>query len=157
MHSRNNACPRMLQYKPPRIAFMLLAAAAALQLAGPAAWYSLPASIGAGCAIVLLGFGIMTRAWWLFRISGTAICPTAATTTLLTDDIYRLTRNPMYLGIVMMLLGTAVATGGLFFYIAALLFFLIIDFAFCPYEEAKLEQGFGSSFLAYRQRVRRWL
>ena len=157
MHSRNEACPRMLRYKPPRIAMALLLLAAALQLLIPAAWTSVPASLAGGGLIAVLGFGIMLRAWWLFRKHQTAICPTAETTTLLTHDVYGLTRNPMYLGIVLMLLGTAIAAGGVLFYAAALTFYLIIDYVFCPYEEARLARKFGNTFRRYRKRVRRWL
>jgi protein-S-isoprenylcysteine O-methyltransferase Ste14 len=134
----------------------LLVTATVLQLAVPA-WPNVPASLAAGVVIALLGLGIMLRAWWLFRKRSTAVCPTAETTTLITDDIYRLTRNPMYLGIVVMLFGIAAATGGLFLYGAALAFFLVIDFAFCPYEEKKLAQVFGSEFNQYCDHVRRWL
>ena len=104
MHDRNEACPRMLRYKPPRIAMTLLLVAAALQPLVPATWTVVPASLAGGVLIAVLGFGIMLRAWWLFRAHQTAICPNAETTSLLTHDIYGLTRNPMYLGIVLMLL-----------------------------------------------------
>ena len=117
----------------------------------------LPASLAGGMLSALLGFGIMLRAWWLFRVRSTAICPTAETTTLITDDVYRLTRNPMYLGMVLMLLGVAIATGGLPSFLAALGFFLIIDFVFCPFEEQKLARSFGAEFARYRGSVRRWL
>ena len=157
MNNRISACPRILQYRPPRIAMTLLAAASILQLALPDTWPAIAAIPLGGGALGVLGFGIMLRAWWLFRAHQTAICPTAVTTMLITGDVYRLTRNPMYLGVVLMLLGVALSTGGLPFYIAALTFFLIIDFSFCPYEEGKLEQGFGNAFTAYRERVRRWL
>lgn len=154
-----NACPRMLTYKPPRIALALLATAAALQLMAPTAlaWPQLPVSLAGGAAVATIGFLIMLRAWWLFRVHATAICPNARTTVLITNDVYRLTRNPMYLGIVLMLLGTALGSGGLFFYLAALVFFLIIDLVFCPYEEDKLSHAFGDQFDPYRDRVRRWL
>ena len=157
MNSRTSVCPRILQYRPPRIAMTLLAAASILQLALPGTWTAIAAIPLGGGAIGALGFGIMLRAWWLFRAHQTAICPTAVTTMLITGDVYRLTRNPMYLGVVLMLLGVAIGTGGLPFYMATLAFFLIINFAFCPYEERKLEQGFGAAFMAYRERVRRWL
>jgi len=154
-----NSCPRMLAYKPPRIAMALLATAAALQLMTPAAWAwpQLPKSPAGGTAVAAIGFLVMLRAWWLFRIHETAICPTARTTALITNDVYRFTRNPMYLGIVLMLLGTAVGTGGLFFYLAALAFLLIIDFVFCPWEEDKLAREFGDQFNRYGDTVRRWL
>lgn len=157
MHDRNATCPRMLRYKPPRIAMTLLLFAAALQLLTPATWVAVPSSLTGGVFIAALGFGIMLRAWWLFRKHRTAICPTAETTMLLTRDIYRLTRNPMYLGIVFMLLGIAIATGGVLLYMASLAFYLIIDYVFCPYEEAKLAHTFGTAFTRYRNSVRRWL
>ena len=157
MYDRNEACPRMLRYKPPRIAMTLLLLAAAAQLLRPATWVSVPASLAGGTLIATLGFGIMLRAWWLFRRYQTAICPTAETTSLLTHDVYGLTRNPMYLGIVLMLLGLAIAAGWVLFYAAALVFFFIIDYVFCPYEEARLARKFGNTFNRYRERVRRWL
>lgn len=157
MYDRNETCPRMLRYKPPRIAMTLLVLATALQLLMPVEWASVPASFAGGVLIAALGFGIMLRAWWLFREYQTAICPTAETTSLLTQDVYALTRNPMYLGIVLMLLGLAIATGWVLLYAAALAFFLIIDCVFCPYEEARLGRKFGNTFSQYRKRVRRWL
>jgi len=159
MNPITNPCPRMLSYKPPRIALTLVATAAALQLVAPTelAWPPLPVSMAGGAVVAAIGFLIMLRAWWLFRVHATAICPNARTTVLITDDVYRLTRNPMYLGIVLMLLGTALGSGGLFLYLAALVFFLIIDFVFCPYEEDKLAHAFGDQFGPYRDRVRRWL
>jgi protein-S-isoprenylcysteine O-methyltransferase Ste14 len=154
-----NPYPRLLGYRPPRIAFALLTTAGALQLAVTAAldWPRFPSSPTGGAVLALVGFLIMLRAWWLFRVHQTAICPTAETSVLITNDIYRLTRNPMYLGMVMMLLGIAMGVGGPFFYLAALAFYLIIDLVFCPHEEDKLDRSFGDRFARYRSTVRRWL
>ena len=155
MTRSDSACPRMLTYKPPRIAMALVLVAASLQLAAPLP--EMPGSVLAGGTIAAAGFLIMLRAWWLFRLRNTAICPTAETTALIKEDIYRLTRNPMYLGIMMLLFGAALGTGGLPYYVAALAFFLIIDFVFCPFEEAKLRHSFGEEFAQYMADVRRWL
>lgn len=157
MNHITNPCPRMLTYRPPRIALALFATAGVLQLTTAWAWPRLPASLAGGAAVATIGFLVMLRAWWLFRMHDTAICPTARTTALITNDIYRVTRNPMYLGIALMLFGTALGSGGLYFYLAALAFFLIIDFVFCPYEEDKLVHAFGDQFSRYRDTVRRWL
>lgn len=157
MKAPTKPCLRMLAYKPPRVALTLLLAAVALQLAMPSLWPSVPALPASGGVVVVLGFGIMLRAWWLFRLRATAICPTATSTSLVTDDIYRLTRNPMYLGIILMLLGASLATGSLPCYIASLSFFLIIDCVFCPFEEAQLERAFETEYARYRSAVRRWL
>jgi protein-S-isoprenylcysteine O-methyltransferase Ste14 len=67
------------------------------------------------------------------------------------------TRNPMYLGMTMMLAGLAVWFGTLPLYCAAAIFFVIVDRAFCPYEEAKSATEFGREYLDYVKRVRRWL
>ena len=91
------------------------------------------------CARMLAtGFGIMMRAWWLFRQHQTAICPTAETTSFITDDIYAFTRNPMYLGMVLMLLGIALLAERWPYYLAAAVYALILNQVFCRYEEAKL-------------------
>jgi protein-S-isoprenylcysteine O-methyltransferase Ste14 len=135
----------------------MLLAAGGLHLLLPQAWTTAGSLPAAGALLASFGFLVMLRAWWLFRRFETAICPNAETTTLITTDVYRFTRNPMYVGIVLMLLGIAVGTGGLFFYVAALAYFLTIDYAFCPYEEEKLDRTFGPAFREYRQQVRRWL
>ena len=157
MTHRNDACPRMLSYRPPRIALTLSATAAVLQFLAPTSWSQLQAVPVGGAALATVGVLIMLRGWWLFRVHNTAICPTAHTTTLITRDIYRLTRNPMYLGIVLMIFGAALGSGSVFFYIAGLSLFLIIDYVFCPYEEGKLESAFGVEYARYRRSVRRWL
>ena len=157
MNEAQVTCPRMLRYRPPRIAMGLALSAGLLQLLTQFAWPLVPASAPVGAGLAALGFLVMLRAWWLFRKARTAICPTAETTRLITNDIYRVTRNPMYLGILLMLLGLAVATAGVFFYVAAACFFLIIDAVFCPYEEQRLEATFGETYGQYRLQVRRWL
>jgi protein-S-isoprenylcysteine O-methyltransferase Ste14 len=156
--TRNTAkSPGMLRFRPPRIAISLLLGAAAVQVFLLPAAIAVPSLPAVGLALGVLGASIMLRAWWLFKQHETAICPTAAATALITGDVYRLTRNPMYLGIVLMLLGIALASGGPAFYIAPLLFFLIIDTVYCPFEEDALRHAFGERYAAYAGQVRRWL
>ncbi|MGB5164372.1 MAG: isoprenylcysteine carboxylmethyltransferase family protein [Woeseiaceae bacterium] len=156
MHTSTLPCPRILNYKPPRIAFALLIIASALNIVFGSIALDLAASLPAAAIVGASGFLLMLRAWWLFKQANTAICPTAQTTTLLTNDVYAWTRNPMYLGIVLMLLAVALITGSVFHYVAAILFFAIIDHSFCPYEEEKMRANFATRFPAYARRVRRW-
>ncbi|MDJ0709332.1 MAG: isoprenylcysteine carboxylmethyltransferase family protein [Woeseiaceae bacterium] len=157
MHDRNPPCPRVLTFKPPRIALSLLGIAAALHFISPPAWPAVPSAPMAGGLLAALGFGIMIRAWWVFRAVDTAVCPTHDSRVLITGDVYRLTRNPMYLGMVLMLLGAAAVFGSLPFYVATLTFFFVIEYTFCPFEESRLQAQFGGAFEEYRSRVRRWL
>lgn len=147
----------LVAYRPPRIAFVMLALAAVLHLALPHADTVAFTAPRVAPALFIVGFATMISAWWLFRRHAVAICPTAPTARLLTGGIYALTRNPMYLGMVLMMLGLALYFGTLPFYVAALAYFIVIDRVFCKYEEEKLEAAFGDEYRGYRTRVRRWL
>lgn len=157
MLTANAVCPRILTYRPPRIALSLLCFAAVAQFTTPASWGAFRSLPTAAAVVGITGFMLMIRAWWLFRIRGTAIFPTAITSMLVTDDVYRLTRNPMYLGLIMMILGVGLFAGSIFYVAAAAVFFLIINHAFCPYEEQKLRSEFAESYETYCRQVRRWL
>lgn len=147
----------LITYRPPRIAFSLLAIAAVMHWAMPITDPTVFAAPWMGAVFLLAGFTVMMWAWWVFQRHAVAICPTAPTDRLLTRGIYATTRNPMYLGMVAMMLGVALYLGTLPFYIAAFAYLLLIDRVFCAYEEDKLEATFGDEYRRYRARVRRWL
>jgi protein-S-isoprenylcysteine O-methyltransferase Ste14 len=148
---------KIIALRPPRIA-MGLAACAALLHWGLDLRQGLRLSLpGTGMAIGIAGFGLMMWVWLIFRKRDIALCPMAPTTQLAVDGPYRFTRNPMYLGMVLMLAGLALFFGTLPFYGAALGYLLILNSVFCPYEESKLEEAFGSPYRMYRSRTRRWI
>ncbi len=147
----------LIRFRPPRIAMFMLAFAAVWQWALP-----LPAvefmSYGPLANVLgIAGFAIMIGAWWQFRVNSVAVCPTEATALLITDGFYRYSRNPMYLGMLLMLGGVAMWIGTLPFVTVVVAFFLVIDLAFCPYEEQKLVQAFGDEYRRYTGKVRRWI
>jgi protein-S-isoprenylcysteine O-methyltransferase Ste14 len=146
---------QLIGFRPPRIAMLLMVIAIVVHRLIPIT--VLPSSLTAAAFAGVTGFSLMLRAWWLFNVSGTAICPTAKTTVLVTHDVFAVSRNPMYLGMVLMLFGCAIYAGTLPFYFVAVLYLAIINFAFCPYEEQKLHETFGEKFLVYKRSVRRWL
>ncbi|MFT5501387.1 MAG: protein-S-isoprenylcysteine O-methyltransferase Ste14 [Woeseiaceae bacterium] len=135
----------------------LLIIATALHVLFPAQSSLHYSSIYLSAALVSSGFAVMMLAWWQFKERKVAICPTANTDYLITNGIYRLTRNPMYLGMVTMLGGVASFFGTLPFYAVAIVYFILIDRWFCMYEEEKLVATFGRDYVAYRSKVRRWL
>ena len=144
-----------IEYRPPRIAmsFVLLAVAAHLLFPLPL-HEAMPA---AAIVSAVAGFALMIRAWWLFRLAGTAICPTETSTALVTQDVFSFSRNPMYLGIVIMLGGLALEMATAPFYVAAIGYWFVMDRNFCPYEERKAAVEFGEHFAEYQRTVRRWL
>lgn len=148
---------RFIDYRPPRIAQLFVLTAVVLHWATPMSRLHVYSNHPLGVTLGMGGFVIMMWGWWLFKKEDTAICPTAKSEHLVTTGIYRLTRNPMYLGVVAMLLGIAVFVGTVPFYLAAVAFFAVINRVFCPYEENKLGETFGASYLSYKQIVRRWI
>jgi len=111
-----------------------------------------------GGIVFLAGFALTLNASRWFAQEKTEILPTSPTNrVLVTQGPYRRTRNPMYLGMVVSLLGIAIWLGTLPMFLAALADFLVLNFVFIPFEEEKMARQFGASFEAYKQKVRRWL
>ena len=121
----------------------------------------LPRSLRLWGAMVLgvIGLAVMFSGVIAFRHAHTTINPLKpeTATALVSGGIYSFTRNPMYLGILLVLLAWGVYLASLWVFLGPLLFALYITrFQILP-EEAALEKLFGSPFLEYRKRVRRWL
>ena len=136
---------------------LLVIIAIVLHSLTPVATTQLFASDLVAALIATAGFTIMIVAWRQFKVGNVAICPTEITEKLITGGIFRLTRNPMYLGIILMLVGLAVWVGTLPFYLAAFAFFTVIQWFFCPYEEEKLRRTFGDGYAEYAATVRSWI
>ena len=148
---------KLLSYRPPRIAFALLAISIGLWYFSPTYTllyipYKLVASVS-----VIAGFTVMILAWLQFKRSDAAVCPTAKTSQIIMNGMYRYSRNPMYLGMLLMLLGAAFIMGTIPSMLSPAVFFLIIDKIFIPYEEDKLQSSFGDSYNEYMMATRRWL
>lgn len=111
----------------------------------------------AGAVLVVAGLGIALWAAGLFRSAGTPVVPFTQSTALVTGGIYRWTRNPMYLGMVIALVGLAVLLGTLGAFLPIPFFAWQIRRKFVLPEEAFLEGIFGGRYLEYKARVRRWL
>lgn len=146
----------IIEFRPPRLAMAFVLIATGLHWLLPE-WGRFRTHLLFSISLGIVGFSVMMWGWWLFRKHDVAICPGAATARLITHSIYRVTRNPMYLGLILMLGSLALYVGTLPFYLAAIAYFAVINWGFCPYEEAKLARTFGQEYLRYRDRVRRWL
>ena len=147
----------IVRLKPPRIAIFLMAAASLLYWFGPVVrlWpFSCP---GFGVAASIAGFGVMMWAWNEFRRQKNPVHPTATAVTLVRSGPFRFSRNPMYLGMELMLLAPFLCSGSLFFFLPPAFFFGIIHLIFIPYEEERMEHTFKEDYDVYRAQVRKWL
>ncbi|WP_323018329.1 isoprenylcysteine carboxylmethyltransferase family protein [Castellaniella sp.] len=112
-----------------------------------------------GALISLLGLIISLAGIATFRHANTTIDPKrpADAASLVSSGIYRYSRNPMYLGVLLVLIGWAVYLGNMLSVLAALAFIpFITRFQIMP-EERLLTDKFPSEFPAYMRTVRRWL
>ena len=92
-----------------------------------------------------------------FEELGTTVRPLERSSALATGGVFRLSRNPMYLGMILMLIGVALLLGALSPLLVAAGFAAIIDTRFVPAEEQMLAETFGDAWTAYRDRTRRWI
>ena len=77
--------------------------------------------------------------------------------TLVTTGLYRFSRNPMYLGMVIVLIGLAALFGNLWLLVGPLAFALYINRFQIKPEEQMMAAKFGSDYAGYKSRVRRWI
>ena len=111
----------------------------------------------AGALLVVLSIGLVLWAALLFKRAATGIVPFTPATALVAAGPYRVTRNPMYLGMAGTLLGAAVLLGSLAPLVAIPLFMALIEWRFILAEEAMLAAAFGEAYAGYKARVRRWI
>ena len=76
---------------------------------------------------------------------------------LLTSGMFNISRNPIYLGFSIALLGAALRLGTITALLQMALFIFIANSWYIPFEERNLEQVFGEDFRRYSRKVRRWL
>jgi protein-S-isoprenylcysteine O-methyltransferase Ste14 len=112
-----------------------------------------------GAAALLLGLAVyLHTAFWGFALRGRGTpAPIAPTRHLVVEGLHRRVRNPMYLGVLLMVLGQA----SLFWSSSCLLYAGLLGLTFhgfvLLYEEPTLRAQFGSEYDEYRRRVPRWV
>lgn len=143
---------------PPAWFLMSLIAMGALHYLLPITrWLPAPWSYVFGVLLLVVGLATGGTAFVSFTRAGTPVVPFERSTALVTSGSYRFTRNPMYLGMVLLLSGVAALLGTLSPWLVIPFFAAIIQTNFVRGEERFLEEIFGDSYRAYQTRVRRWL
>jgi protein-S-isoprenylcysteine O-methyltransferase Ste14 len=147
--------------RPPRLYLAFLAGGVVLDLLWPTSirpggapatvWYG-----GAG-ALVALGVGLMAAAVRAFGRAATPVETYRPTAALVSDGVFRRSRNPMYVALTLMYLGLAVAANNLWLLGLLVPLLALIRYSVVLREERYLEERFGERYRTYRARVRRWL
>jgi len=109
-----------------------------------------------GIVVFLAGLALPVAASRRFVAAGTEVRPTRPTTTIVDKGVYGHTRNPMYLGLTLMLVGLGLAFDAAWFLIAIIVAVYAVTKLAIEREERYLDAKFGDVYRAYRARVPRW-
>ena len=101
-------------------------------------------------AIAISAFRAMNRA-------STAVNPSQPTTTIVSDGVFKLSRNPIYLSLTLLYMGIALLFNALWAVLLLLPLLVIVQIGVVQREESYLERKFGDEYLRYKTRVRRWV
>ncbi len=115
----------------------------------PAAW------VGGG--VLLAGFVLAGLAIAQFRRAGTEVQTHTSTAVIVDTGVFAFSRNPIYVGAHIGIVGVAIALDSLWILATLVAFYFVIRYGVVAREDAYLERKFGTAYLGYKARVRRWL
>lgn len=110
-----------------------------------------------GIGLIALAAIVIMTAFVQFRRAKTTVDSMKPSTAVVTNGIFALSRNPIYLGMTVALVGISLALNSLWILVMAVPVLFVMHFGVIKREEAYLEAKFADSYRAYKQKVRRWL
>ncbi|MBN1516403.1 hypothetical protein JXA32_07520 [Candidatus Sumerlaeota bacterium] len=110
-----------------------------------------------GLAFLAIGSALDLQSVLRLLLARTTVFPYRDSQTLITTGVYRFTRNPIYLGMALILLGAALMLGTLTPLLAIPMFVWLMDRFVIRMEEGMLEERFGDAYRTYCRQTRRWL
>lgn len=121
-------------------------------------WLPLPELLAEaiGGLLLLTGLGFAVAAISAFAEAGETLPPATPSRQLFTDGVYRYSRNPIYLAMVLFGVGFGVATQNLWIVLTTISAGVILNYFVIPPEEAYLSRRFGPEYDHYKTKTRRW-
>lgn len=110
-----------------------------------------------GIILIITGILIVFVTNSILLKKRTSIKPLEIPSALITSVPFKLSRNPIYLGMTITLFGVEAILGSLSPFIFPIIFAIIINSSFIPIEENNLERLFGEKYLDYKTKVNRWI
>jgi protein-S-isoprenylcysteine O-methyltransferase Ste14 len=142
---------------PPFIALIFIVLAYVLGRFVPLPFAAPPILQYFGLFLTFLGFLLGIASFLEFRRARTTLDPHGSTRQLVTSGIYRFTRNPIYLGFLLMIMGLPLNSGLYWGILMAPFYILTMNRLVIEREEIYLKKKFNETFTSYSARVRRWL
>ena len=112
---------------------------------------------GIGVVVIAAGIACAASGIVTFRRHRTTVNPTRPASTVVTAGPYRLTRNPMYVGLAVCYVGASLVIDTWWGFVLLPVVLLVVDRFVIAREERYLSAAFGEQYATYRKQVRRWL
>ncbi|SRR6266540_425814 len=142
---------------PPIVALMFIVIAYFLGRFVPFPFVAPNVLRDVGLLLTFVGFLLGIAALMEFRKARTTLDPHGSAKQLVTSGIYRFTRNPIYLGFLLMVVGLPLDSGLYWGIVMAPFYVIMMDRLVIEREEMYLEKKFKDAYTSYTSRVRRWL
>jgi protein-S-isoprenylcysteine O-methyltransferase Ste14 len=107
--------------------------------------------------VIAAGLGVLLHCVYLFaKVGAGTLSPAFPTKVLVVKGLYHFVRNPMYIGVMMILIGEAVFASSFKLYVYAGFIFILFNLFIIFIEEPRLKKDFGETYLKYCEEVGRW-
>ncbi len=156
-HPEKDVAMGSIRLHPAAIFLLLVILAGLTDSRWPVPIAALPAIHWLGVALLIAGGSAILLAYRALLRAGTHIDPSRPTTRVVSGGIYAYSRNPVYLGLCLVVAGWGLQKNSLIFFASAFLLGAALWRVVIQREEAYLEKKFGDEYLRYKNRVRRWL
>jgi len=142
---------------PPTYFFIFLFLSIALHFLFPIEKIIYPPYTYLGFLLIAFGAALNVWADMLMKRNNTTVKPYGKPACLITSGPFGISRNPQYLGFTAILLGVVILHGTLIMFLFPVLFVIVMERIFIPFEEENLEKAFGRTYIDYKNKVRRWI
>ena len=146
-------------FPPPLIFAILLGTGFFLDYLFPLKLYTiswLPRIIGSGIIFLFSGW-LALASFRVLQKNKTPFDPSKPTVVIIQEGPFRISRNPMYLSLLLLLLGVAVLTASIWMFLAVPLLLYVFVIGVVKPEEEYLKRKFGNDYQGYKTKVRRWI
>jgi protein-S-isoprenylcysteine O-methyltransferase Ste14 len=146
--------------RPPFLFLGALAIGCLLSLIvpiGPGLGEANGTALATGLAFVLAGFALAAGSARAFHLAGTSVVPGEPSTALVTYGPYKITRNPIYIGFILVYFGLAIVLTSAWVLLLLVPVLVILQRGVVEREEVYLEGQFGAAYRKYKAKVPRWL
>jgi protein-S-isoprenylcysteine O-methyltransferase Ste14 len=143
--------------RPPLVYLATIVTGSLLEFAWPTAFLPRGFAVPVGSALVVAAVMLFVYSVGKFRVAGTPVPSNRPTTAIVRTGPYRFSRNPIYLAFSLLQLGIAAWINSLWLIATLIVAVALMTTIVIPREERYLKRKFGTEYVDYKARVRRWI